>query len=355
MPWYCSFLIFSPTEIETVQEICRSAGWKSNFILDPSRRYRFSGHRYSYASHPESSIARTALKANEEFGKLLVLEGEENDVENIVNLIRSSMIVLSAFQHDEDNYVGVIEMPEDSRNRYLMARNIFRSSGYYSYFTYQREMPTAVALAGAAWGNKSNIYAIHKLASSIRTECVTPDSMHPRHGAIFSKHTDSHIQHVGTSTAINLAFSAIQELGLDVKASAVAPRWVDRKSFEWNPLVLDNLQKRLQAAGIRSDEKFEWIFRGPPTEVEVHPVRDIPSQYSDGQRVRDVEYTFPDAINACEYLRNFMTAHAFRDNTMRLGPYEVFNVQQVARQLILTKLGLWKVWTKDLKRRYEKV
>ncbi len=72
------------------------------------------------------------------------------------------------------------------------------------------------------------------------------------------------------------------------------------------------------------------------------------AEHSDGHKVRDVTVSLPDAIHACSYLRNFMTAHAFSSNTPRLGPYEVFNVQSVARRLILSNCKLWNVWTDDL-------
>ena len=76
------------------------------------------------------------------------------------------------------------------------------------------------------------------------------------------------------------------------------------------------------------------------------------TEYSDGVEVRDRKVSLPDAINFCEFLRNTMTAHAFSSKTQRLGPYEVYNVQQVARFLILSKCNLWNTWTEELRKRY---
>jgi hypothetical protein len=53
-------------------------------------------------------------------------------------------------------------------------------------------------------------------------------------------------------------------------------------------------------------------------------------------------------------LRNFITAHAFGAKSRRLGPYEVYNTQQVARLLILSTLGFWKVRTRDLEARIDR-
>ena len=169
---------------------------------------------------------------------------------------------------------------------------------------------------------------------------------------VFQKHSSEFSSHVGTSIAINLAFSAIQELGLDVKSNSQNPRWLDKEKFIWNPDVLKNLKNRLEDTGIDPDRSIDWVVRGEKSEVDVHPIRDTLTEYSDGAEVRDLELSLPDAINACEYLRNFMTAHAFSSSTPLLGPYEVFNTQQVARFLTLSKCGLWNVWTDELKARH---
>jgi len=183
-------------------------------------------------------------------------------------------------------------------------------------------------------------------------ESVSPNSMHPRFKQIFEKHSSDYSSHVGTSVAINLAYSAIQELGLDVRASSKNRRWSDNEKFVWNPDVLEKLQTRLKDAGIDPDGTIDWIVRGERSEVEVHPFRDSLAVHSDGGEVRDIKLSLPDAINRCEHLRNSMTAHAFSSSTPLLGPYEVYNTQKVARFLTLSKCGLWNIWTDDLKARY---
>lgn len=72
----------------------------------------------------------------------------------------------------------------------------------------------------------------------------------------------------------------------------------------------------------------------------MQPIREELRSAAFGGLVRDVEYTFPDAIHACSWLRNSKTAHAFATETSLIGPYEVYNVQQVVRSLILHKCKL---------------
>ncbi|MBB5520203.1 hypothetical protein, partial [Amphiplicatus metriothermophilus] len=192
------------------------------------------------------------------------------------------------------------------------------------------------------------VYAIHKLSESYETEAITPWSAHPGHGQIFEKHSGEFSDHVRTSIAINLAYSAIEEMNLQVNSNREKNVWSCNKTFTWNPDVLKDIESRLCAAGIDPASSVVWVVRGAETEVAIHPIRNHSSSYSDGQTVRDNELSLPDAIQACRYLRNYMTAHAFGSDTPRLGPYEVYNVQQVARFLILSKCGVWNVRTVDL-------
>jgi hypothetical protein len=164
--------------------------------------------------------------------------------------------------------------------------------------------------------------------------------------------TGDFASHVGTSVAINLAYSTIEELGLGVGASGERPRSLSKETFEWNPEVLEPFKKRLKASGVDPDRTIDWVSRGDRSEVAIYAMLDSPSDYSDGELVRDRKVALPDAINFCEYLRNQMTAHVFSSSTPRLGPYEVYNTQQVARFLTLSKCGLFNVWTEGLRTRY---
>ncbi len=176
--------------------------------------------------------------------------------------------------------------------------------------------------------------------------------MHPSSGQVFEKHTDNFASHVGTSVAINLAYSAIEELDLGVKANGKVPRSIGKGTFVWNPKVLGPFKGRLRKAGIDPERTIDWVTRGDQSEVPVYEMLNQLSEHSDGVEVRDREVSVPDAINFCEFLRNTMTAHAFSSKTNRLGPYEVYNVQQVARFLIMSKCNLWNTWTEELRKRY---
>jgi hypothetical protein len=350
MPSFCSFLIFRPDEIDFVETICIEAGWSVSNIPDPSTRHRFYDTGKLEIHHPS---ALRELKGDEQLGRLLVIHSDDEDeVDNIVHLICAACVVLDGFATRNSRPTMSFPIDKEPSDLESLFENVFRSTGYFERFVNMDNLPVAAALAAKAWADPRLIYAIHKLAESYETESVTPWSMHPRNGQIFQKHTASFASHVGTSIAINLAYSVIEELGLSIFSSKENPRWLNNQTFEWNPKVLEKLETKLSSIGIGQDEVINWISRGEATEALVHPVRETPADFSDGAMVRDVKLSIPDAINRCQYLRNFMTAHAFAKETPLLGPYEVYNVQQVARFLILKRCAIWQVWIKELKAHY---
>lgn len=352
---FCSFLVFRPCQTELVKSLCSQAGWEVSFIPDPSRRFRFI-NRDAWVTCAQASETEEAgvLKDGEKYGELLIIKAEEALANNIIHLIRASSIITKAFADQSVSYLAGFKLPYEDIERQLILTGILRKDIFFEKFTFCSELPLAVAIAAKAWPNKRSIYAIHKLAESYETECITPRSTHPHYGQIFEKHSNEFKDHVRTSIAINLAFSSIEELDLQIKSSAEKKRWLNSKTFEWNPEVLADIRSRLQRAGISPDITIDWIVRGDKTELEIEPNRGETASKSGGQQVRDLTFSLPDAIHACSYLRNFITAHAFGAKSRRLGPYEVYNTQQVARLLILSTLGFWKVRTRDLEARIDR-
>lgn len=352
MPEFCSFLVFRPSEIDLIHSICATANWSTRDIPDPSMRYAFSGRGFSELSQASALKDIGVRREGQQGGRLLLLETEETEADNIIQLTCAANVILEGFPVIENPPTAGFELSDDEADREITFENLFRRDGLFQWFTYRNKLPVAVAIAAEAWGNKKLVYAIHKLAQSYETEYVTPWSMHPRNGQVFEKHTDNFASHVGTSVAINLAYSAIEELDLGVKASNKIPRSIGKGTFVWNPKVLEPFKERLRNSGIDPERAIDWVTRGDQSEVPIYEMLNQLSEHSNGVEVRDRQVSVPDAINFCEYLRNTMTAHAFSSETNRLGPYEVYNVQQVARFLILSKCNLWNTWTEELRKRH---
>ncbi len=152
--------------------------------------------------------------------------------------------------------------------------------------------------------------------------------------------------------AIITAYSVIEELGLEVRASKDNPTKLP--NGEWNPLVLEPLEKRLMNANINLEKKFLWINRGEETEIE----KRYPLKYSNlilernneteqGNKVDNEYFEFmkdcyvylPDAINYLSTLRSKVSSHAVGDRIMNLSVYDVANAQMLARTLLLESSG----------------
>lgn len=152
--------------------------------------------------------------------------------------------------------------------------------------------------------------------------------------------------------AIITAYSVIEELGLEVRASNGNPSKLP--NGEWNPLVLESLEKRLMNANINLDNKFLWINRGEETEIEKkYPLKDSKLILERNNEIEleneaDKEYFefmkdcyvyLPDAINYLSTLRSKISSHAVGDRIMNLSVYDVANAQMLARTLLLESSG----------------
>lgn len=352
MKSFCSFLIANPKHSALVESTCLPEDWSIRLQPDPSRRFWFDEYASRTISHPS---ALGDQKPNESQGRLFVVAGDEPLANNIIQLICASHDIIEGNPGERIGYRSAYEIPADSSDQNSLYRYVFQTSGYFEQFVHRTELPVALRVAATAWSDKSLVYAIHKLSQSFAAESVTWWSCHPRYGQAFEKSTELHSAHVGTSIAINLAFSAIEELRLQVKSDAKKQRWLNNKTGEWNPLVLEDIEQRLRTAGIDPGQTLTWTLRGAESisEAAIRPRLGSPTQYTDGQTVRDIELTLPEALHVCSYVRNFMTAHRFSEQSTYLGPYEVHNIQSVARRLILSQCGMWNVWTDDLLRQLQ--
>jgi hypothetical protein len=170
------------------------------------------------------------------------------------------------------------------------------------------------------------------------------DPAYPNYHGV-SRHPDDHVL---LSHSILAAFDAIEGLGLAVPAGPGRP---SRHGLDWNPEVLADLESRLRRAGIDPTETILWTVRGPARRIERR--RPLPVgttlPWSRGG-VRDRRLTIPDAIGYCDFIRDKAAAHNPGDLTRSLTPYDVVNVQDVARYLLLTTMD-FRVWEPPGRRR----
>ena len=191
--------------------------------------------------------------------------------------------------------------------------------------------------------NKECSYALEKYKVSLELFALNPFSIDPRYGQFFEHYNTKKQIHTRLAFAIIAAFSAIEELSLEIRSSAKKPRFTNNEIGEWNPLILKDIEDRLETIGIKKTETFDWVFRGEKTKIEnnLKPYFGFESQWIKyGEEIRDKTLTFPEAIHNASYLRNFIASHKFKELTEYISPYDVYNVQALARMLILKNLSI---------------
>jgi hypothetical protein len=207
-------------------------------------------------------------------------------------------------------------------------------------FISRSDLLDACKLANRVSRARSLTYALHKLALSYRASSPHMMDLHPGESPrLFGIHTDP-IHHVYLANAITLAYSAIEELGLEIRSNQKNPSKM--QDGTWNPKVKDDLEARLQKSGIDLSSTLIWTLRGPKTRIE--KIRPPPSAGKPGWSrgiVRDVNILLIDALALASWLRSWTTTHRFTKTTSSLTVYDTHNVQSLARFLIMKKFGYW--------------
>ena len=201
-------------------------------------------------------------------------------------------------------------------------------------------LPTACLIALKASRNKRFSYAIskYKLSCDIfSTASVDLDPFHSKNLRL-SPFVEDHIRF---AASINLAYSALEDLKLQIKANAKNPSKTN--DGKWNPKVKEDIERRLQEAGVDLNELFLWTVRGTSRKIDKErPPTAVSKPYRNSKTVRDIEVNIIDALNDASWLRNRTSAHGTSHLTPSLSPYDDANVQHLARRLILESLGYWR-------------
>lgn len=200
-------------------------------------------------------------------------------------------------------------------------------------------IPLASLIAAKASHRRRCVYAVAKYKFSLSLYSVHHLDLEPwkaPHLPISYFPSD----HIMFCHSIISAYSAVEDLKLTLQASNKNPSRINGK---WNPIVKSGLEDRLVRAGINISEPILWTVRGPQRKIEKRrkPPDGTMAPWS-GAIVRDCEIPIVDAIAYAEWLRSWVASHAVNDLTAAVSPYDVINVQHVARRLLLGTLGFWR-------------
>jgi len=206
-------------------------------------------------------------------------------------------------------------------------------------------LPVSCLIAAKASHRYIHQYAIFKYLLSCRTVPLWSRSLDPQSEWIPGKAIMmSTKEHVFYANAITQAYSVLEELSLEIRASTKKPSMINGK---WNPEIKQELEERLIAAGIDLSEKLIWNLRDTPTRIERErkPTSLRKTEWST-YKVRDMYVNIIDAIANTSWLRSTVSAHRLSHLAKSLTIYDVANVQHLARRLLLETLGFWRYYQK---------
>ena len=198
----------------------------------------------------------------------------------------------------------------------------------------------ACIIATKASYRLSHKYAIHKLNHSYEIFSLPFIEYDPFHSDILPK-TAFLSDYIKFENAIVLAYSSIEELGLQISVNEEHP--YSRRKGVWDEVIKLKLKNKLREKKIPLREKVIWMLRGKK--------RFLDQKFrSKGQftpwtkfSIRDKELNVMDAICEASFLRSRVSSHASSPKHKHklvkcLMPYDVANVQFLSRHLLLSNL-----------------
>lgn len=312
------------------------ANFQIEFLPEPTGCYWESYDGKSEVIFSDSRINQNKLEKDTLPLLELLIKCENEDIaENILSLLKGSIL---------------LGLPSPSTSMLNLYVSKYNKSKFYINRTDSFHKLDNIAfgcqILEKIISDKECSYALEKYKVSLDLHCVNPYSIDPRYGQLYNHYDLKKQTHTRSAFAIIAAFSAIEELSLEIRSSSKTPRFLNNEKGEWNPIVLTDMTNRLEKIGIKKEDTFDWVFRGEKTKVEDNfkPYFGYDSQWVEyGETIRDKTLTFPEAIHNASYLRNFIASHKFKELTEYISPYDVYNVQALSRKLILEYLGMWKI------------
>jgi hypothetical protein len=278
---------------------CRGRGWcisyrdgqfsgtdEDLYVFLDKMRERF-GYSPSVLNPPLGQGVKTFRFANE----VLIAAKSRMAAQSVLSLIGASLSVLDGVAFlERDQLLAIPEAGEDFEDLRIFSGEVPQGAGA------QRDgIAQACAMACRASRNRHVQYALFKLQQSYRIMSVDLIEYHPAYQPRQFGVEKDPLHHVQFASAITMAYSAIEELQLELHASAKNPTLLPDGRF--NPAVREDVEGRLVSAGIELTQLQIWNLRGPVTRIEKarRLPRDFKASWS-GRSVRDREIPLAEAL-----------------------------------------------------------
>lgn len=334
MPKYHTGLVIEPIHHKILDHT--SLYRNCEFITDPSKKHYSTkdGRGTITKSDFEKRNNPEGVEDLDSCLELIIEAPTPEDAKNDLALIHAG---LKLGWPDPDFGSRGLDFPIEYSSE---ASPLIMARPFWDQFTLEDRLDIGLYTLSKAKGNPQYTYALEKYKFSLDLDAITAHSGHPRYGQIFENETKIHATHVHQLTSIIMAYSAIEEMGCEIRASRENPRFIKGK---WNPKVWDEAAERLSAKGIDMDRKFTWIMRGNETPIHKEIPGDFgtPSKENDGETIKDRDMHIIEALQMASWLRNEVASHKFRELSPFISPYDVHNAQTAARIIIMQCLGVW--------------
>jgi hypothetical protein len=329
---------FNTKEIETIEE---RGVWRLLTRDDPSYRHwgDNEGKKLDVMFTGNGTKAGISNPENLPACKEILIQAYDEGVANNI----ASLIQRGAQFSDNDPFIRTPNF-QGSIKRPVEESEIEKSNEYTGLFTYQKNALFGCKVAKASWNHLSICYAIEKYFLSCELASIPNELTKPEYGQIFLNQYKEHYKHVKFASAFLLAYSVIEELGLEIRSSKNDTRWVPQGEIgKWNPKVKKEVEKRLLERGVDITDPFVWLFRGDDSGLINVPNLNLGTKtnLNSTGAIQDRKMHIVDALHQAGYIRNFFVAHKYNEIVGMMGPYDVYNVQQLARRLILSSIGMF--------------
>ncbi|MDD3596761.1 hypothetical protein [Sulfuricurvum sp.] len=335
MPKFHTGLVITSHELEVLDHANLYKG--VFFIPDPTKRhFEFKGGFGTRSlSCFELRSENKEIRKDEILALELILEASSlEEAKNDLSLIHAGLrLALPNPVLGEHGLGFPIELKDDTAC-------ILNSQPFWGQFAFENRLDVGLFTLSQAKNNRQYTYALEKYKFSLDLDCFTPHSGHPVCGQIFDNETVIYSTHVHQLAAVVSAYSVIEEMGCEIRASKEKPRFLE--SGEWNPDVWKETSKRLSRKNVDIDRKFTWIIRGDDTVIhaDIPDTFGSPSQGYDGKIIKDKDMHIIEAIQVASWLRNMVASHKFGEYSSFISPYDVHNVQMLARRIIMECMGV---------------
>ncbi len=301
-------------------------------LVEPGPPYKGKGWYATIQPWEADQSLEVAAPAQQDQQEIIVHAKSHHTAQNALDLVLDVLWLFSGGQALVDSLLAWNDEYLDNLPAHLRGqadrRTLQRFSAGY--------ILEACALAAKASFKRKYVHALAKHTFSLRMYSTHVIDLEPFRAPYLRKEVRP-IKRVILCHSIIAAYSVIEELGLEVRASKEKPAHIDRN---WNPEVRADLERRLVAAHVNLDEKLLWTARGPKRRVERRRVPRIAetAEWADGC-VRDGFMDIVDAIAYASWLRSKVASHKLSVLASSLSPYDVANVQALACRLLQDSLG----------------